>query len=175
MQPQALSSKCRWRGLISALKGSLWIAAAVLFWDVGNEGFWGFSLLFCPPWFLISVVKNVMQRPGWGIATFRISMPLLTFAIAFGNGNLQWKISDAHAERVVQACEEFRVANGRYPSKLDDLVPKHLASIPPAKYCLMGGFMYVNMDNGPCILWWTRYGFYRRVYDFHEKRWGNVD
>jgi hypothetical protein len=163
------------QGTLSAIKGSLLMTAVVLFWDVANEGFWGFSLLFCPPWLLISVVKSIVQRPGWGIAVLRTSMPLLTFAIAFGNGNLQWKISDVHAQQVIEACEEYQFANRRYPNELDDLVPKYLASVPPAKYCLMGNFVYVNSDNGPCMLWWTRYGFYRRIYDFREKRWGNVD
>ena len=150
------------------------MAAAVLFWDVGNEGFWGFSLLICPPWFLIGVVKNIIQRPGWGIAALRISMPLLTFAIAFGNGSLQWKISDANAERVIEACEEFQVANGRYPDNLDELVPKYLSSVPSPKYCLMSAFFYVNSQGHP-MLWWTRYGFYRRTYTFDEKRWSNLD
>jgi hypothetical protein len=110
MQSQEPFSQGRRRGTIA---GSLCIAAVVLFWDVGNEGFYGLSLLVCPLWFLISAVKNSVQRPGWGIAALRVSMPLLTFAIAFGNGNLQWKISDANAQRVIKACEEFRVDNGR--------------------------------------------------------------
>jgi hypothetical protein len=175
MESQDPSSQRRHRGGISAIRGSLLIAAAVLFLDVGNEGCWGLSLLICPPWFLISVAKNLTQRPGWRIAAIRVLMPLLTFAITFGNGNLQWKISDMHAQQVIKACGEYRVVNGRYPSKLDDLVPKYLPSIPPAKYCLTGGtFLYVNSD-GHAMLWWTRYGFYRRIYDFDEKRWGNVD
>jgi hypothetical protein len=175
VQSQEPSPQRRRSGTLSAIKGSLVMAAVVLFWDVGIEGFWGFSLLICPPWFLISIVKNIVQRPGWGIATLRISMPLLTFAIAYGNGNLQWKISDVHAQQLIKACEEFQVANGRYPNKLDELVPKYLSSVPPAKYCVMGEFLYVNSKDGPCMLWWTRYGFYRRIYDFDEKRWGNVD
>lgn len=174
MQSQAPSSQCPRLGIISAIKGSLWLAAGVLFWDVGNEGFWGCSLLICPLWFLISVVKNIIQHPGWGIAALRVSMPLLTFAIAFGNGNMQWKISDANAERVIKACDEFRVANGRYPNKIDELVPKYLTSVPPAKHCMMGSFLYVNSQGHP-MLWWTRYGFYRRIYDFDEKRWSNLD
>jgi hypothetical protein len=175
MESQELGTERRQRGVIAAIKGSLLIAAALLFWDVGNEGFYTFSIIICPPWFLISVVKNVTQPPGWRIAAFRVSMPLLTFAIALGNGNLQWKISDAHAEQVIKACEEFRVANGRYPNRLDDLVPKYLNSVPPAKYCMfMGDFFYVN-SGGHCMLWWTRYGFYRRIYDFGDKRWSNLD
>lgn len=146
----------------------------ILFFDVGTDGFYLFSIEICPLWFLISVVKNVIRRPGWRIAALRMSMPLLTFAIAFGNGNLQWKISDIHARQVIKACEEFQGASGRYPSNLDDLVPKYLASVPPAKYCTMGKFSYVNTE-GLCLLWWTRYGFYRRIYNFHEKRWSNLD
>lgn len=171
MQSQEQAPKRLWSSWIA---GSLLMAALVLFWDVGNEGFWGFSLLFCPPWFLISVIKNTVQRPGWGIAALRISMPLLTFAIAFGNGNLQWKISDAHAQQVIKACEEFRVANGRYPNKLDELVPKYFASVPRPKYCMMSNFFYVNSDGHP-MLWWNRYGFYKRSYYFDERRWCSSD
>lgn len=98
--------------MITAIKGSLWIAAGVLFWDVGCEGFYTLSLLICPLWFLISFGKNIIWRPGWGIAVLRISLPFLTLAITMSNGNLQWSISDANAERVIKACEEFRVVNG---------------------------------------------------------------
>jgi hypothetical protein len=171
MQSQEQSPKRLWSSWIA---GSLCIAAVVLFWDVGNEGFYGLSLVVCPLWFLISAAKNAIWRPGWRTAIPRVSMPLLTFAIAFGNGNLQWKISDANAQRVIKACEEFRVANGRYPSKLDELVPKYLSSVPPAKYCLFGNFWYVNSQGHP-MLWWNRYGFYRRIYTFDEKRWSNLD
>ncbi|MGA2617078.1 MAG: hypothetical protein ABSF26_05655 [Thermoguttaceae bacterium] len=156
------------------IRGSLWLAAGVLFWDVGCEGCYILSILICPFWFLVSFVKNVVWRPGWRIALLRISMPFLTFGIAMGNGRLQWKLSDANAERVIKACDEFNNANGRYPRKLDELVPKYLPSVPPAKYCLLEKFWYFNSD-GHCSLMWSRYGFYRRFYNFDEKRWGNID
>jgi hypothetical protein len=57
--------------VIAAIKGSLGIAAAVLFWDVAYEGCYVFSLLICPPWFLISFVKKIIPRPGWAIALLR--------------------------------------------------------------------------------------------------------
>ena len=144
---EPISSR-RWRCVITAIKGSVLIAAAVLFWDVGNEGSYILSLVICPLWFLISFIKNLIQRPKWGIAVLRVSMPLLTLAIAISNGSLQWKISDVNAERVIKACEEFRVVNGHYPSSLEELVPKYLTSVPPAKYCMMGKFWYVNSGQG---------------------------
>jgi hypothetical protein len=174
MQLQEPGSKRRWRSVIAAIKGSLWIAAGVLLYDVAMDGCYTLSMVICPLWCLISLVKNVIWRPGWGIAVLRISMPLLTLAIAMSNGNVQWRISDANAERVIKACEAFRVANGRYPSKLDELVPKYLTSIPPAKYCFGGRFWYAKSDD-LCMLWWSRYGFYRRIYDFEKKEWFNLD
>ncbi len=77
-------------------------------------------------------------------------MPFLTLGIAMGNGCLQWKISDANAERIIKACDEFRAVNGRYPLELNELVPKYLPSIPPAKYSMMGKFFtatWIAMTN----------------------------
>jgi hypothetical protein len=170
---EPITQRCR-SGLLSATKGSFWIAAGLLLWDVGIEGCYTFSMLLCPLWFLMSLVKNVVWRPGWRIAALRVSMPLLTLGIAIGNGNLQWTVSNAHAEKVIKACDDFRVANGRYPNKLEELVPTYLTSVPPAKYCMAGKFSYVSSGD-LCMLWWTRYGFYRRIYDFHEKRWFKLD
>jgi hypothetical protein len=141
------SQEARPSKVITAIKASLWIAAGLLLFDVALDGCYTLSLTICPLWFLISSIVNVIRRPGWKIAIFRISMPLLTLGIAMSNGCLQWKISDANAERVIKACDEFRVVNGRYPGKLDELVPKYLPSVPPAKYCLGGNFWYFNLDG----------------------------
>jgi hypothetical protein len=159
---------------VAAVKGSLWLAAGLLLFDVGFEGFYGFSLLICPLWFLISLVKNVVGCKGWGIAIFRISIPALTLAIAVANAQVQWHVSDANAVLVIKACEAFQNANGRLPKTLDELVPEYLPSVPPAKHCLSGRFWYIN-SGSLCMLWWTRYGFYRRIYHFDNKTWSNLD
>jgi hypothetical protein len=159
---------------IDPIKKSLWLAAGVLLFDVGLEGFYTFSLLICPVWLLISIVKNMIWRPGWRIAVLRISMPILTLAIAMANAEVQWKLSDANAERVIKACDEFHNASGRYPQKLEELVPDYLPSVPRAKYCLAGKFWYFNTGDN-CTLMWSRYGFYRRIYDFDSKTWSNLD
>jgi hypothetical protein len=160
--------------VITAINGSLLVG--LLLYDVALDGCYTLSFTICPLWFLISSIKNVIMRPGWQIAILRMSMPLLTLGIAMSTGCLQWMISDANADRVIKACEEFRIVNGQYPKQLDELVPKYLPSVPPAKYCCMGKFFYCNLDGHDCcLLWWSRYGFYRRIYHFDEKRWGNLD
>jgi len=173
MESQDTHPRPRWPN-IGPVKGSLWLAAAVLFWDVGMEGCYIFAMLICPLWLLVTFFKNTVWDPGREIAIARISLPVLTLAIAVANGEVQWKVSDANARRVISACEEFQSANGRYPQKLEELVPAYLPSVPRAKYCHGGIFFYSNLGDH-CSLWWTRYGFYRRIYNFKERRWSNLD
>ena len=135
--------------------------------------------LTCPIWFLVSVVKNVIQRPGQGIALFRIAVPALTLGIVLANNFVQCKIAHVHAERIIKACEEFRVANGKYPHTLDELVPQYLGSIPRAKYCLcQGEFVYYNSNERPNqpIMWWYKVPpFGKEVYNFEHRRWRYLD
>jgi hypothetical protein len=71
------------------------------------------------------------------------------------------------------ACEQFRLANGRYPDQLDELVPKHLRSIPQAKYSLVyGDFRYWNMEGKPRLMWTVILPFGRKIYNFERREWG---
>lgn len=167
--------KRRWWNVLAQSPGSVFLAVGILLFDVGCDGFYMCSIAICPFWFLISTVKNIIWRLGWGIAAFRILMPVLTLGIAICNGNLQWKISDANAQRVIKACDEFHVANARYPKTLNELIPTYLSVVPPAKYCLGGNFWYCSEDAHDALLWWSRYGFYRRMYNFGSRRWSNID
>jgi hypothetical protein len=135
------------------------------------------SYLACPIWFLVSVVKSAIQRPGWRLALLRIAVPALTLGLVLGNNALQWKIAEANAERIIEACEEFRVATGNYPRKLQDLVPGYLKSVPRAKYCLIyGEFMYWNEEQIPAMLVWCKIlPFGSRIYTFADRRWGYLD
>jgi hypothetical protein len=142
----------------------------ILFYDVIADGFYALSLLACPPWLFMSSTKAIVQQPDWRTGVVRIAMPIVTFAIAYGNGELQWRISDINAQRIINACEEYQADNGRFPKKLDDLVPKYLAEVPPAKYCGTGTFMYYRN-----MLWWNRHDFHRRIYFLDEKRWSGLD
>ncbi len=88
------------------------------------------------------------------------------------------------ADRVVAACDAYRTAHGRYPTKLDDLVPEQLPSVPRAKPTLMfGSFFYsdghaVTGEDGkqhPSLMYVQIPPFGRPVYLFDEKRWSYLD
>ena len=154
---------------------SLLGAGILLLFDVVFEGSYLLSILACPVWFLMSVVKNVIVRPGWRLALSRVAIPVLTLGIVLANTALQWKIADANGEQVAKACEDFHAASGHYPKTLDELVPRYLPSAPRAKYCLRGEFLYVNLDGQDVLLGWHKIGFCRKIYDFQTKEWHHLD
>ena len=134
------------------------------------------SLIFCPIWFLVSTLKNGIQRPGWGLASLRIATPALTLGLVLANNALQLSIAEANAPPIIAACEEFHGANGRFPRTLDELVPRYLPSIPRAKYCLtFGEFCYWNNEEHPILVWQVLPPFVRKIYSFEDRRWGYLD
>lgn len=164
-----------WRPVVAASRLSLLAAALILCFDIVGDGSYMLSSLACPIWLPASAVKNLIGRPGWRVALFRIAIPALTLAVSMGNTALQWQIAETNAARIIKAVDAFHGAHGRYPKTLDELVPKYLPSVPPAKYCMSGAFRYFNEPGSYCMLVWSKFGFYRKIYHFDEKRWGAVD
>ena len=160
------------RGITVSIGGALMILA----WDAGLAGSFLMSLIFCPIWFLVSILKNAIQRPGWRLALLRIAIPVLTLVLARANEAVQFRVGEANAPRIIAACEEFHAANGKYPKTLDELVPRYLPSIPPAKYCLeFGKFQYWNHEEHPMLVWCVVPPFGRKIYTFEDRRWGYID
>jgi hypothetical protein len=152
-------------------------AFVLLFWDAVLNGSFLMSFLVCPIWFLLSILKNAIQPPGWRLAILRIAIPPLTLGLVLANNAVQLKIAKANAPRVVLACEQFHAANGKFPKTLDELVPRYMPSVPRAKYCLAyGAFHYLNWgDRPPKLIWYTFPILGKNVYDFEKRRWNYID
>lgn len=167
----------RKQGFYRGIRLSLGAAAVLLAWDVAFSGWFGASLIFCPIWFLLSLLKNVIQRPGWGLALLRIAVPAVTLGLAWTNDAVQIRVAEANAPRVVAACEEYHAANGRFPKNFDELVPQYLPSVPRAKYCLgpWGQFVYFYNQGKPMLVWYVVPPYYRRIYDFETRRWNYIE
>jgi hypothetical protein len=154
---------------------SIGSALLLLAWDVGLVGSFGMSFFICPIWFLVSVVKNAIKRPGWLLGFFRVAIPALTLGTVLANNAAQYRVAGANAPRIVKACEAFHVDNGTFPRSLDELVPRYMQSIPRAKYCaIYGEFIYLNYGS-PMLIWYAVPPFGRMVYSFNERRWNYID
>lgn len=158
------------------IKGSIAAVAVLLTWDGALFASYLMSGLFCPIWFLLSLLKNAIERPGWGLALVRVAIPALTLGIVWANNAVQIGVAEANAWRVVTACMTFHAANGRFPEKLDELVPQYLISVPRAKYCLgpPGRFYYHNFGS-PKLYWQVVPPYYRKIYNFDTRSWSYLD
>jgi|GEM_PF-2036969 len=91
----------------------------------------------------------------------------------------------ARAEQVIAACEAFKAANGAYPRKLDELTPKFLPAIPPARQVGMTTKKFTYLITGPnefekgtnvhVLIYQVIPPVGRAYYVFEEKRWGFYD
>jgi hypothetical protein len=136
------------------IRVSIAAALGLLVWDAVLVGSFAFSIVVCPVWFFFSIGKNASRsrRPGWKLALLRIAIPALTLGLVLTNAAVQSRITEANATKIITACKEFHTANGRYPTTLEELVPKYMSSVPRAKYCVYGKFLYFKQQ--PMLMWY---------------------
>ncbi len=96
--------------------------------------------------------------------------------LAVVTGRFQAAAARRHARQVIAACERYRVERGRYPDRLQDLVPGYLPSVPPVTYAFLGEpFQYRAGGSGPeadPILWYADVpGNSRQIYHFRTGHW----
>lgn len=161
-------------GLSRGIKRCVVAAAVLLAWDGALYGTCLMAWLFCPIWFLLSLLKNAIERPGWGLALLRIGIPAMMFGLLWANNAVQLGVAEANAQRVVAACDEYHAANGRFPKDLDELVPRYMNSVPRAKYCLAGHFAYHNLGT-PMLYWQVVPPYLRKIYNFETRSWSYLD
>ena len=90
--------------------------------------------------------------------------------------NVNAYITPLHADRLIKAVESYRAANGVYPQKLDDLVPKFIDHVPYAQYTSLGVFWYARGGTKePPMLWYNPHGMDHRTYYFETKDWHYLD
>jgi hypothetical protein len=161
---------------VRRIRASLIGAALLLIFDAIISGSFLLSMFVCPIWFLISVVKNIIRRSGWKVTLARIAVPILALALVFGNAAVQSRIATTNADRIIKACEQFTAANGRYPTKLDELLPQYLRSVPRAKYSVaFAEFSYWSLEGRHGLMWIAIPPFSRMIYNFEQRKWGKLD
>ncbi len=164
-----------YRDYLTALGGTLACALALVFLDVVVDGCYIFSAVVCPIWFIAAVGRSILQQPPLGVAAARVLIPVVTGLLVVVNYSVQRTIAMGNAERIIQACERYREANGAYPEQLGELVPRYLSSVPRAKYCCWYSEFGYSGPPLPVLRWYEFPPFGRRVYIFETATWRFVD
>jgi hypothetical protein len=138
------------------------IAGAVAFWLIA----------FTLPRSLLSRYQSVRRE-----RLRNVGILMIAVALVFGFNWLSNVQARMRAESVASAVHAFQTKYGRYPQRLDDLVPEFLPTVPRAKYTLsFGEFRYFVSTNGIPRLQFTDFPpFGRPTYSFESNSWRYVD
>ena len=134
------------------------------------------SILVCPIWFLVALIKEAIFRKKSRILAVKIAIPILTFVALYGNASMQSAVARENAKIIIEACNNYLKVTGGYPKALEDLIPYQLDSVPRAKYALtLSEFMYWERDGRHWLMWVDIPPFVRPYYIFEEAKWGYLD
>lgn len=142
----------RWFGIPEPLRGSIKGAMALILIDVVLLGSYIITIYLGAIWFVLCFVKRLPKEVGIKLAVIRTSIPVVTMLLVFTNFQVQYVIALEKGNRIAVACKKYRSINGKYPDRLDDLVPQYLSCIPVAKYCLLLNQFDYSPDR-PTLYW----------------------
>lgn len=90
-------------------------------------------------------------------------------------------MASRRADALIAACHAYEAKYGRYPDRLEELVPGFVERVPRARHVLAWGEFeyYVSPGEGAKrhhrLKYWVVPPFGRRLYFFEERRWSYVD
>jgi hypothetical protein len=80
------------------------------------------------------------------------------------------------AESLIVAVERFQAQHGRYPERLEEMVPELVAEIPRAKYVVIADrFRYFKSGSRHSLMYVEMPPFGRRIYTFEDRKWTTLD
>jgi hypothetical protein len=171
-KPDEPPRKPSWR----MLRGTIIALVAVFFVETMLSGL--FLLGIAGGLVTLAVALSVALRrrqPGLIIA-LKVLLPIVMVAAAIGTNLGNMALARARARHLVDVCERYKAEQGRYPDRLEDLVPRYLSSVPLAKLSLaFNRFYYSHHEGRHSLMYIVLPPFGRTFYDFEKKRWGSLD
>lgn len=107
----------------------------------------------------------------------RLAIYLSAVAMVLGLRIFNTSLAKGRAEQIITAAENYKVANGKYPDRLDQLVPQFIPEVPAkAKLTLLdNGFRYLVQPDSHTLMYVVMPPFGRRTYQFETRQWGDLD
>lgn len=107
----------------------------------------------------------------------RFAIYLAAVLMVFGLRLFGTNVARERAEQIIAGVQAYKSVNGKYPERLDQLVPKHLAEIPAkARPTLFDtGFRYIVREDRHDLMYVTMPPFGRRIFNFESGLWSDLD
>lgn len=139
----------------------------------------GFSIILCVAGVLYFPLRAIQARKDAARLKLRLSKAVITSIVGFSalgmiaHGNV---IARERAESLVMAVEQFNAKHGRYPERLEEIIPEFISEIPKAKYVVIADrFRYFKSDSRHSLMYVEIPPFGRRIYTFEDRKWTTLD
>jgi len=128
------------------------IAILVVTYDIIVAGSFCVAAI-CPFWACVALIRCLLALSPPRSVSCDLLVPSILFAASFINSGVQEEVAARNEKLVVSLCCRFKETNDRWPGSLADLVPDYCESVPRAKYCVCGRFLYAVTGDEGAVLW----------------------
>jgi len=163
-------------------RGLIFVMIMTLALGVSDAFFYGqglFSIILCVAGVLYFLPRAIAARQDGARFKLRLSKAAISFVAGFAAlgiivyGNV---IARERAEELIVAVEQFYAKHGRYPERLEQVVPEFISAIPRAKYVVVADkFSYSVSGSRHSLMYVVMPPFGRRIYTFEDRKWTSVD
>lgn len=164
---------------MSGMKRSLIIASFLFFLDafVLNQGFIAFVILFVVvPVMLKKAISARKDKALLKKQLLNAGIYSIAAIMVLASNSINNTIAQRNADKIIQACEQYKAKHGIYPERLSELIPDFLKDIPPAKYSLAGApFRYFAREDSHALMYEAVPPYGRKYYVFEKRVWQYVD
>jgi hypothetical protein len=137
------------------------------------------SVILCFAGVLYFLPRAIAARRDDARFKLRLSKAAITSIVGFAAlgiiayGNV---IARERAESLIVAVEQFYAKHGRYPERLEEVVPAFISAIPRAKYVVIADrFSYSVSGSRHSLMYVEIPPYGRRIYTFEDHKWTSVD
>ena len=128
---------------------------------------------FIPKALFSLLIKNKEKAKKYALrsAVYFLTVAAMIFGLYLNN-----QLAEQRSKIVIAALDNYKAQNGRFPDKLEELVPKFLPKIPLAKINVYGSFRYyVFAEDRHTLMYVVVPPFGRKLYNLEKKSWSQLD
>ena len=137
------------------------------------------SMILCVVGILYLLPRAIVARQDKALLKLRLSKAAITSVAGIAAmGMLVYgdSIASERADKLVVAVEQFRAKHGRYPVRLEEIVPEFISEIPQPNYVLIADkFRYFELDSRHSLQYFDMPPWSRRIYTFEDHKWVSLD
>jgi hypothetical protein len=159
---------------------TLVVCAVLYFLDALLIGLPSLGTFLCVIFMLTNFVAFLWRRKGdraimvkYGIRSLTICLTVLAILSTF---MFNRHLGHVNARLIIKAVEDYRVEQGKYPERLEELVPQFLSEVPCSAIRLTSTkYYYLQHKEYHSLMWAEAPPFGRRTYHFETREWSYID